>query len=927
MRELSGWTCRRRRSEMSTRTSRPRPVKRLGVALSRDQSLRLAEVLTVQHAARTFTMSHKPTLLFDCFSIDCHSDPELRRPQRGAASPVAKSSARHHSSRAMAALNGVATLPATAVEDGSMASLDGFAAKRKRNENDNAQLDTGGWTRQQQAQQDILAVLRQHDTKPSFLEHEFDNDHGMRLLAKKPKLLESANKMTSLLRKLQDGAYPSLQFLMEDVTYVKQQMVKSSQAKETQSDSARMSVEDLKQIQRVTAFEGLVQEIVQNESKLQVTREAEHEKATEPIQSENPSRIGTVLTLFGNAPTPKQLFSSMQHALSGSDNPNRKTKLPIEEMNLPNGLTATKIITPTVDQSKKEVTFEEVFAPPYNLAPLNPPRTHKRSSTRDNTIVWEFKDVVGRGGKKNGYTAQTVTVGDWLSYGGKGTSRSSMEKQKQRGRALSSGQSNIANAHHDSEEDLAREEEALFRRAYSSFAPSYDNAKALVPEETKSMLWWQKIGQPRYNELFAIDPALLEELPSAEEPSQQILSTTEADDFASVVEELDGLDKELDDVKQVHSKTDVDQVLNDIAELLGKLASHQRIRNSSLPSSTSVPRPPISPAPILHPRSGKTDEPGDEELATFRALKRELCYLVLQLPPYAVSKLDGQQFAALGVGKLITFQPNNIKGTMEEDQVARLAKYNSMATAAGIAALTRGTSSTSAQHYNTTAQRTPAIGQAANTRYGTTGTPAAQSQYQRSTSHQPQYGTPASKYGPAAQYTKYRATGPSQQPSYQSAAQQYYRPQATPGGYGGYGQQYNHQGTPQTQQPTYSSQSLAQYQQRSQAAAYKNSTQAQSQNPFPRTVSPAKPDSGSQYQQPLTQRPTYPAQPPQYSHQQQSQPQPGSGRATPVYATSQPHTPVNGFSQPPPQQQRTMPQAVAPRPVSTTPQPPAKSHP
>nr|POE93256.1 hypothetical protein CFP56_19268 [Quercus suber]POE93260.1 hypothetical protein CFP56_19272 [Quercus suber] len=824
----------------------------------------------------------------------------------------------------MATLNGITNPPVTAVEDGQLGSPDGSVTKRKRDEDDNdAHLATDATARQQHAQQDILKVLRPHDTKPSFLQYEFDNDHGTRSL-KKPKLLEAATKMTSIVSKLQDGIYVSLHDLMLDVTHVKEKVVESLRTREKRADSASASVETLKQIQRVNAFEALVQGIVRNEDRLQTARKTDC--ADSHVKPEGIPRIGTVLTLFGNAPTPKQLFSSMQYIRGSNDSPDGKTELPIEDMNLPNGLAATKIMTPVIDQSKKELTFEEAFPPPYNLAFLNPPRAHKRPSTRDNTITWEFKDIIGRGGKKHGYTAQTVTVGDWLSYSGKDASRSPMERQKQRGRALSgAGQSSKIVTHHDSEEDLAREEEALFRKAYSSFAPSYDNAKALIPEETKSMLWWQKTGQRRFDEVFAIDPALLEEMPVADtDSSQQILDTTEFEDFGSVVEELDGLDEEMLDMKQVRSKTDVDQVLNDIAELLGKLASHQRIRNSSLPSSTSVARPPISPSPALNPRSVKTDEPGDEEITTYRALRRELCYLVLKLPPYAVAKLDGQQFAALGVGKLMTFQSASVKGTMEEDQVARLAKYNSMATAAGIAALTRGTSSTSAQHYNTTAQRTPAIGQAANTRYGTTGTPAGLSQYQRPTSQQAQYSTPASKFGPSGQYSKYRATGPSQQPSYSPAAQQYYRPQPTPGGYGGYGQQYSQQGAPQTQQPTYSSQPLAQFQQRAQAAAYKNSTQTQS--PFPRTASPAKPDSGSQSQQPLAQRPTHPTQASQYSQQQT-----GSGRATPVYPSSQTHTPVNGFSNPPSQQhqqqpQRTLPQAVAPRPVSTTPQPQVNGH-
>lgn len=828
----------------------------------------------------------------------------------------------------MATANGIHTPPIHTLDTLSPAPSDLSANKRKRDDADDTLPEPTAASRHQQKQEDILAVLHQYDTKPSLLEYHFDSTSATRLPVKKPKLSSSATETATISSKLQDGAYPSLQLLLEDVAYVRQALTESVRVKGKESESGRVNVEGLKQIQRVEAFATLVQEIVDNESSSDAARANALEPATNGLKTEvdHNSRIGAVLTLFGNAPTPKQLFSSMQYVPGGDKTLTIKTELPIEEMSLPNGLTATRLMTPAIDRDSKGPTFEEAFPPPHSLPPMNPPKTQKRSSARDNTITWEFKDVVGRGSIKNGYTAQTVTVGQWLSYGGKDFSHSPREKRKQRDRALSGGDNTRSSIDRPSQEDvLAKEEEALFRRAFSSFAPIHDNTRALVPEETKSMLWWQKAGEARFNDVFAVDPALLEEVPGAGPDVVPAITTADAaeeEDFESALKNLDGLDEEMPIVEQVQSKTDVDQVLSDISQLLETLSSHQRNRNASLPAATSVSRNPISPAPTLAARIGKPDEPSDDEVATYHSLKRELCYLILKLPPYAVAKLDGQQLAALGVNKLVTFEPPNIRGTMEDDHVARLAKYNSMATAAGIATLTRGTSSTTAQHYSTTAQRTPAIGQAANTRHGASSTPATQPQYQRPSSHQTQHGTPGaggSKYSHPAQYNKYRSTGAPQQSSYsQPATQQYYRSQPTPGGYGGYNQQYGQQATPQTQ--SYSSQSLAQFQQRSQAAAsnavaYKSNAQGHSQSPFPSTASPAKPDYMSQSAQPLAQRSTYSTQNSQYS-----QPQPGSGRATPVYPSSQPHTPVNGFSIPPPQQ-RALPQAVAPRPASSTPQP------
>ena len=726
-----------------------------------------------------------------------------------------------------------------------------------------------------------------------------------------------------------------------------------TKARERESHGAgRLLVDDLKQMQRVQAFAQLVQDVVEQESKY----EAAHGHAeVKPEQEQGglanghaqdtkagaSSKNGTVLTLFGNAPTPKQLFSSMQNPPLGKQQaePAIKTELPIEEMTLPPGLTATKIIPVPADSARKGPTFEESFPPPHNLAPLQPPKSHKRSSTRDTSITWEFKDHLSRSAKKGGgYTTQSLTVGDWLGYGGvdcKDDPATPREKRKQRDRALSGGESTQPAPDRESLEDtLAREEEALFRRAYSSFAPSCDNTKALIPEETKSMVWWHKVGSRKYNETFALDPALRDEpLPAVSEVLPPVENGgAKEEDFSTIVEELDDLDNEMPDFEPARNKTDIDQVLREISSLLETLSSHQRIRNAALSSSTSASRTPISPAPILSSRIGRPESPAEDEMSTYYALRRELAYLVLKLPPYAVAKLNGDQLSELAVDTTIPFEGKDVRGTMEEDTVARMAKYTAMATASGVASLTRGSTSGSGQHYSSTAQRTPAIGQAANTRYGqyagSARTPVTQPQFQRSTSSTQSYGTPSAT-APRPGYSSLNTYPRQSQQGYNSqqlnGGQQYYgqqsRPaQATSGGYGGY--QYYNQSTPNTQQqrppqhPQSTSQPLAQYQQRSQAAAqnavaYQTNSnslgqqQTQKQpSPFARTASPIKP---ATYNQPV--QPAAAQRSAQYTQSQAQQP--GSGRATPASYPSQPNTPVNGIGvqtrppPPPPQKQPT----------------------
>lgn len=762
-----------------------------------------------------------------------------------------------------------------------------------------------------------------HDTQPSFLKYSFANPAPTEPASKKPKLSGSGSEKTTIASRLSSGGYSSLRQIKSDSHVVADELVSAIRTKASEREgnsSGRPSAEELKQIYRIQSLEEYVGKLVDKEIEYVEAHERKQTEVKEEVDLVNGhpdeaksqpvgNGAGSVLTLFGNAPTPKQLFSSMQHPPAGRKGVIIKSELPVEEMSLPTGITATKILPMPSDDSKKTPTFEETFAPPYSLPTLQPPKAYKRPSTRDPAVTWEFKDPVQRNNKRGGYTVQSLTVGNWLGYGRKegGDADSTREKRKLRDRALSSSAGEADRPTKAPEEkSLAKEEEALFRRAYSSYAPTCDNSNAIIPEETKNVVWWHKVGSKRYNDHFAIDPALLDQNEMPTIPMEAVEDgKPEDENFDNIMEELDELDSMEEAPETVKSKTEVEQVLRQISELIETLASHQRIRNATLASSVPVARTPISPAPIVASKIGKPDEPSEEEVATYTSLTRELAYLILKLPPYAVAKLDGDQLADLGVSKLITLESTNIKGVMEEDHVTRQAKMSAIATASSIASLARPNSS-AGQHYNTTAQRTPAIGQAANTRYGQSygpRTPATQPAFQRQTSNPQSYGTPSATaprptYGQPNQYAR---PGAATSGYGQSNGQYYQRPQQTPGGFGGYNQGY--QQTPGTQQRFGPQQS--QQQRAANAVAYQTNSSAQQQG-FNRTASPAKAAGHPAVSMaPQGQRPLYAAQPQQ----------PGSGRATPTNYPSQPNTPINGFSRPPPP-------GIAPRPASTTPQPP-----
>ncbi|EME78200.1 uncharacterized protein MYCFIDRAFT_158097 [Pseudocercospora fijiensis CIRAD86] len=816
--------------------------------------------------------------------------------------------------------------------------------KRKR---DDPTTTTGTGTseaRIKQAQLDILQVLQTHDTTPSFLQHPLTPGKASseEPSQKKARLSDSSGDNATIQTKLSNTRYTSLQQLKADASTVSEDLTVSIRSKASERNSGnagRPTVEELKQIHRIHSLENLIKETVDREAQYIEAKRAEDVKPkkedsglSDAQEADTKSglanaRAGTVLTLFGNAPTPKQLFSSMQNARNVSQQTFVKSELPVDEMPLPPGLTATKVMSAPADQTKKGPTFDQAFAPPYSLAALQPPKAHKRSSTRDNSLAWEFKDPIQRN-KKGGYTVQPLTVSTWLDYGGLDGEEpvSPRERRKQRDRALStSGETAETPDKELSVEALKRQEEALFRKAFSSFAPSRDDSNAVVPEEVKDLVWWHKVGNKRFNDTFAIDPALLDETSTSDPPMETIEDEFKEEDFGKVIEDLDELEKTAvaPDPEPVTMKTDVEQVLREVSELLETLASHQRIRNSTLPTSNGAARTPMSPAPLTAAKIGKPDEPSDEEISTYNNLRRELAYLILKLPPYAVAKLDGDQLSDLGVSKLLTFQSQDVKGTLEEDQVTRSAKAQAQATANSIANLARPNSS-AGQHYNTTAQRTPAIGQAANTRYGQQygqRTPAPATSLQRQTSNQ-SYATPTAAPRPSYlsqnQYTRPGAAPPSyHQP------QQYH--QQRPPQQGGYLYNQQYQQTPVQQRPNYPSQNnqqYQQYQQRSHTAAanavgYQTNSPAQQQYYQNRTASPSKPG----YPTPMHQQPTPQTGVQRPIAQAPPQPQqPGSGRATPVLGVnypSQPHTPVNGFAPPPRQPQP----GLAPRPSSSTPQP------
>jgi hypothetical protein len=585
-----------------------------------------------------------------------------------------------------------------------------------------------------------------------------------------------------------------------------------------------------------------------------------------------------VLTLYGSAQGPKQLFSSLQQPLRVQSTDGHTTELdtsvkvtmPLGETGLPNIISTTQILPVDVEEQVSEKktgpTFGELFAPPAHVPQLSPPKTAKQLTTRGNTIRFVSQDQLPKVNRKiTTYATQPLSTGQSLGYSGVEPLKeptSPNAKAKSRQRALSTGEAQQAPSAGVLAAIQQAKDDALFRSAYSSFAPCRDDAAAIIPEETRSRIWWQKVGEKRFEETFAIDPSLLD--PDLLSSTGAVGSTDIIDDddetFKDAVENFtpDTTDFLAEANEKAKLEKDTDEVLAEISDLLENLASQQRIRNSSL---ATRPQTPVIPNSSLASLVGSPASPPADEIDVYNILKSQLTLMISTLPPYAVAKLNGDRLAELNISRNIVIESKDYRGIMEEDQVSRVAKATALSAAAGpppsvrMASGPMGTHS----HYAPTSTQyarppPPVQSPAPRSAHGPQSYYSQQHaphrspsvNYPRSSNGPPQTFQTPGAYASSAPRPSYPATQAYGQQTPRSAYQpngssQYY-PQrsAQPSNYGMGGSQY-YQPSPQTQPSSrYQPQIQNSYQQRLPAVAPMYSNYSSTQSPHVRTVSPLK---------------------------------------------------------------------------------------
>ncbi|KAI1645231.1 uncharacterized protein F4817DRAFT_317943 [Daldinia loculata] len=383
----------------------------------------------------------------------------------------------------------------------------------------------------------------------------------------------------------------------------------------------------------------------------------------------------TVLTIIGEPMRGKPLYSSLQQPVLKRDGA-ETTVRSLREDGLPSGVKIAKAIPYTfssaIEKDKKSKTLGELFPAPRNLPSLQPPKAPK-STTKGVQVGWHRPELTEKSKYRAGsYFSQTISTGRWLDYSNAAPPSQIMTKQRERALSLAGNK--------PSSSDLEMSEmEALFRGAFSSFAPSKDDSAAMISSGLIShTMWWQKVGRRSFDRL--IETELPEDTP--EETEDVTGPPVEEVDEELIKEALENWDDTMVDPsleqaccpKKSDEEKDVDDILQDVSDMIQTLVSYQKNRNLTLPTASSQSRYAADPSHSDMLTNGTPVQPGEEETATYQALKAQLALVIQMLPPYAVARLNSDKLDELNISTKIEVRTDEYQGLMEEDEAAARAR-------------------------------------------------------------------------------------------------------------------------------------------------------------------------------------------------------------------------------------------------------------
>jgi hypothetical protein len=527
-------------------------------------------------------------------------------------------------------------------------------------------------------------ILRRHDTVPSILYYPLLDDSESQ--EPSPKKTKHVEENRTIAEKLRACKYSTFNQINADVEFVCASLMKALKEREDSLSSGPyatatpLSEEDVTLLASIMAFQKVFKTLVGSSSIQTLSNGTAKEIKTEDanefsvMDASKPGR--PILTLFANAQGPKQLFSSFQKPIRVGDQTDGdeidigvEVTIPLRELGLPNFVVSTTIPPSSVGgQPAKGKTFGERFPPPKNTPHLQPPKSSNKLATKASTIGWVSGESLSRQITRRSYNwcVTRLNTGKSLDYSKvldmQSEPVSPEERRRQRDRALSIGSAQPPQSEAARLAVQQVKDETLFRNAFSSFAPCYDNSDAIVPTEVKNEIWWSRIGQYRAERVFA--PATVvdevEEIGTEEEDAEDKEMKEAIENFdPALFQGTDPFNKE----EQDETMADILQEVNDLIETL---YSYQRIRGSTL-ASTTAPTTPVSQRTALTEIIGTPSTPSAAEVEIFKTLQEQLVLLITQLPPYLVTRLNGDKLQELNISTQILFETDDAPGILEDN--------------------------------------------------------------------------------------------------------------------------------------------------------------------------------------------------------------------------------------------------------------------
>ena len=553
----------------------------------------------------------------------------------------------------------------------------------------------------------LICCLPRHDVSPSILHHPIPPPSTDAPATKRVKLSTALEERT-ITQRVEAMEYNCVNDFSKDLDSVVASVVEKLESTALNgefNDTHKIRHDRHPEVVRAIAFKQefnniILRELIQRPHLMSLVGSESNQSSTEEAASsredlqpgiayaEDETNYSNVLTLFGGSGSgsgqPKQLFSSLRDTQSGSSHGVKHLKPTFSEAGLPNGITFTKIVPvhSQGDEGKKEVpTIGKLFAPPSNIQPLNPPRQSRHTATRSSSVNWYNPAEIttpSRPNRRDSYSTQPLTTGQWLTYNVIPSTKdlaSPETKRKQRDRALSFGEPQTELSEKTLTLHRQAKDDALFRSVYSSFAPDQDNAGALVPQQSKNRIWWKRVGEQRFHnsELGSLlppsyasvdPPSIGDESTPADEQEISLEEAVRTWEPEAAPADLTAEQREEGD--DGHAKG-MEEMLNDISELLETLNSYQDVRNLSLANNV---RTTTGQNAQLTAMTGTPASPSSEEMEIYSMLQSQLSIMVSSLPPYALSKLDGQKLGKLNINTKIQMDTRSFQGSLEEDEIS-----------------------------------------------------------------------------------------------------------------------------------------------------------------------------------------------------------------------------------------------------------------